>query len=109
MGIWIEIVTLLIPGFNDSDEELRQLTEFLADVSPDIPWHVTAFHQDYKMTSPPIRARKTCSAPPPSPRIWIAYIYAGNLSGQVKLGRHTLPSVCALLIQRHDIRSKSTI
>ena len=52
-GVWLEIVTLLIPGFNDGDEELRALTTFLASVSPDIPWHVTAFHQDYKMTDPP--------------------------------------------------------
>src|SRR5262249_23922888 len=49
MGIWLEIVTLLIPGFNDSDDELRRLGEFLSSVSPDIPWHVTAFHKDYKM------------------------------------------------------------
>src|SRR5207244_9907858 len=45
MGIWLEIVTLLIPGFNDGNNELRQLTEFLSGISPDIPWHVTAFHQ----------------------------------------------------------------
>ena len=51
-GIWLEIVTLLIPGFNDSNNELRNLTNFLAGVSVDIPWHVTAFHQDYKMISP---------------------------------------------------------
>ena len=49
-GVWVEIVTLLMPGFNDSEAELRGLTEFLAGVSPDIPWHVTAFHQDYRMT-----------------------------------------------------------
>src|SRR4030095_16808004 len=48
-GVWLEIVTLLIPGFNDSEIELRGLTRFLAGVSPDIPWHVTAFHQDYRM------------------------------------------------------------
>ena len=52
MGVWLEIVTLLIPGFNDSDDELRKLTGFVARMSPDIPWHVTAFHQDYKMASP---------------------------------------------------------
>src|SRR5215467_10801898 len=52
LGIWIEIVTLLIPGFNDSNEELCGLAEFLASVSVDIPWHVTAFHKDYKMTDP---------------------------------------------------------
>ena len=52
MGFWVEIVTLLIPGFNDSRDELTRLTEFVAGVSPDIPWHVTAFHGDYKMTEP---------------------------------------------------------
>src|SRR5215211_5838288 len=51
-GIWLEIVTLLIPGFNDSEAELRGLTSFVAGVSPDIPWHVTAFHQDYHMHDP---------------------------------------------------------
>ena len=51
-GVWVEIVTLLVPGFNDSDEELTALTEFLASVSRDIPWHVTAFHQDYRMLDP---------------------------------------------------------
>ena len=52
MGFWVEIVTLLIPGFNDSRDELLRLTAFIASVSPDIPWHVTAFHGDYKMTGP---------------------------------------------------------
>ena len=42
----------MIPGFNDSDDELTRLAEFLARVSPDTPWHVTAFHKDYKMTDP---------------------------------------------------------
>ena len=49
-GFWEEIVTLVIPGFNDSEDELRRAAEFIASVSPDIPWHVTAFHQDYRMT-----------------------------------------------------------
>ena len=49
-GVWLEIVTLLIPGFNDAADELRRLTAFLVGVSPDIPWHVTAFHPDYGMT-----------------------------------------------------------
>ena len=52
MGFWLEIVTLVIAGFNDSDDELTRLAEFLAGVSPDIPWHVTAFHKDYKMSDP---------------------------------------------------------
>ena len=51
-GFWLEIVTLVVPGFNDSEEELREIARFLVSVSPDIPWHVTAFHKDYKMTGP---------------------------------------------------------
>ena len=46
-----EVVTLVIPGFNDSNEELWE-ARFLASLSLDIPWHVTAFHKDYKMTEP---------------------------------------------------------
>ena len=52
MGFWTEIVTLVVPGFNDSDDELRQIADFLVAISPDIPWHVTAFHKNYKMTDP---------------------------------------------------------
>src|SRR5215472_12018283 len=48
-GFWEEIVTLVIPDFNDSEDELKSAADFIASVSPDIPWHVTAFHQDYRM------------------------------------------------------------
>src|SRR6185295_13463803 len=54
MGLWLEVVTLVIPGFNDSDTELRAMAEFLASVSVDIPWHVTAFHPDYRMDDTPL-------------------------------------------------------
>ena len=84
MGIWLEIVTLLIPGFNDSDAELRRLTEFLASVSPDIPWHVTAFHQDYKMTSPEdTRPEDLLRAAAIGREAGLHYIYCGNLPGHV--------------------------
>jgi pyruvate formate lyase activating enzyme len=83
-GVWVEIVTLLIPGFNDGDEELRGLTAFLAGVSPDIPWHVTAFHPDYKMTEV---AATTAAMLRHAARIGqdagLRYVYAGNLPGRV--------------------------
>ena len=47
-GIWVEVVTLLVPGLNDDPAELQEAARFLAGVSPDIPWHITAFHPDYK-------------------------------------------------------------
>ncbi|HXY49521.1 MAG TPA: AmmeMemoRadiSam system radical SAM enzyme, partial [Terriglobales bacterium] len=83
-GIWLEVVTLLIPGFNDSDDELRRLTEFLAGVSPNIPWHVTAFHKDYKMTDPEnTRPRDLLRATEIGKRSGLRYVYAGNLPGMV--------------------------
>jgi pyruvate formate lyase activating enzyme len=52
MGFWVEVVTLLVPGFNDSTEEVRRAAKYLAGVSEQIPWHVSAFRKDYKMTDP---------------------------------------------------------
>jgi pyruvate formate lyase activating enzyme len=102
MGIWLEIVTLLIPGFNDSDDELRKLTAFLADVSPDIPWHVTAFHQDYKMTSPAdTRPEDLLRAATIGRAAGLRYIYAGNLPGRVADLENTSCRQCGeVLIER---------
>ncbi|HMK22945.1 MAG TPA: AmmeMemoRadiSam system radical SAM enzyme [Terriglobales bacterium] len=84
MGLWLEIVTLLIPGFNDSESELGGLTEFLAGISPDIPWHVTAFRGDYKMTdSRDTRPDDLLRAVEIGRRAGLRHIYAGNLPGRV--------------------------
>jgi pyruvate formate lyase activating enzyme len=83
-GIWVEIVTLLIPGFNDGEQELRGLTEFIAAVSVDIPWHVTAFHQDYKMTDPAnTTAADLLRAVQIARDAGLRYIYPGNMPGRV--------------------------
>jgi len=84
MGIWLEIVTLLVPGFNDSDDELKALTEFVAGVSPDIPWHVTAFHKDYKMDDPDdTRPEDLLRAAQIGRNAGLHFVYAGNLPGMV--------------------------
>jgi pyruvate formate lyase activating enzyme len=84
MDFWVEIVTLLIPGFNNSRDELNQLTAFLASVSPDIPWHVTAFHADYKMTDTEnTTAEMLLEAAEIGRGNGLRYIYAGNLPGRV--------------------------
>ena len=84
MDVWLELVTLLIPGFNDSEDELKRLTEFVAGVSPDIPWHVTAFHGDYKMTEPSNTTPKMLqNAAAIGAAAGLRYVYAGNLPGQV--------------------------
>lgn len=84
MGIWLEIVTLLIPGFNDGDDELKRLTAFVAEVSPDIPWHVTAFHGDYRMTATPdTTAEMLLRASAIGRDAGLRYVYPGNLPGRV--------------------------
>jgi pyruvate formate lyase activating enzyme len=102
MGLWVEIVTLLIPGFNDSDDELKRLTEFVASVSTDIPWHVTAFHKDYKMTDPAdTKPRDLRRAVEIGTRAGLRYIYAGNLPGRVdELEDTRCPHCAATLIKR---------
>ena len=103
MGFWVEIVTLLIPGFNDSRDELTRLTAFVAGVSPDIPWHVTAFHGDYKMTDPQNTTPEMLLAAADIGRAnGLRYVYAGNLPGQVGTLEDTHCAACGeLLVARY--------
>jgi pyruvate formate lyase activating enzyme len=99
MGVWLEIVTLLIPGFNDSRDEIERLTTFVAGVSPDIPWHVTAFHGDYKMTDPEnTTAAMLLAAADIGRRNGLRHVYAGNLPGQVGDLEDTRCSACGLVV-----------
>jgi pyruvate formate lyase activating enzyme len=102
MGFWMEIVTLVIPGWNDSSGELAAAARFIASVSPDIPWHVTAFHGDYRMTG---HSSTTAAALLRAARIGQAeglrFVYAGNLPGQVGPYEHThCPGCRAVLVER---------
>ena len=103
MGFWVEIVTLLIKGFNDSDDELKRLAEFVAGVSPDIPWHVTAFHKDYKMTDPadttPQMLKRAVGI---GKAAGLRFVYAGNMPGRVgDLENTYCPNCAKLLIERN--------
>ena len=109
MDVWLELVTLLIPGFNDSEDELKRLTEFVARVSPDIPWHVTAFHGDYKMTEPsnttPQMLQKAAEI---GASAGLHYVYAGNLPGRVGHLEHThCPQCQEVLIERYGYLIRS--
>src|SRR6201993_4925763 len=105
MGLWLEIVTLLIPNFNDSDEELRKLTDFVASVSPDIPWHITAFHTDYKMQGDGQRdttVEDLLRAAEIAQQAGLRYVYAGNLPGMVEEWEDTrCPQCHETLIRRY--------
>jgi pyruvate formate lyase activating enzyme len=102
-GFWLEIVTLVIPGFNDSTDELKAAADFIASVSPDIPWHVTAFHQDYKMTGPDnTSVEKLIAAAEIGYGAGLNFVYAGNLPGRVGKYENTFCSNCkATLIERY--------
>jgi AmmeMemoRadiSam system radical SAM enzyme len=102
-GFWEEIVTLVIPGFNDSEDELRRAADFIAGVSPDIPWHVTAFHQDYKMTeNANTTAEQLIRACEIGREAGLRYVYAGNLPGKVGRWENTYCPACdELLVERY--------
>jgi pyruvate formate lyase activating enzyme len=105
-GFWLEVVTLVVPGFNDSDEELRDIARFLVSVSPDVPWHVTAFHQDYKMTDPENTDVKTLlRAAEIGAAEGLRFVYAGNLPGRLAHWENTYcPGCRALLVERVGFR-----
>jgi pyruvate formate lyase activating enzyme len=105
MGFWLEVVTLVVPGFNDSEAELRQIAEFLAGISPDIPWHVTAFHRDYKMMGPADTPPETLLRAAAAGReAGLRYVYAGNLPGLAGLEDTHCPGCGATLIERRGFR-----
>ena len=102
MGFWLEVVTLVIPGFNDGDAELRDIARFLVGVSPDIPWHVTAFRPEYKMTDRGATPVKTLlRAAELGLGEGLRYVYAGNLPGRVGTLEDThCPGCRTVLIER---------
>jgi pyruvate formate lyase activating enzyme len=107
LGLWVEVVTLVIPGFNDSPEELMDAARFISSISPDIPWHVTAFHPDYKMTDPsPTSPRTLLQAAEIGEEAGLHYVYVGNLPmgnlpGRVKNYEDTrCPKCQAVVVER---------
>ncbi len=105
-GIWVEIVTLLVPGLNDEAAELRDLTGFLAGLSPDLPWHVTAFHPAYKMADAACTtASMLAGAVAIGREAGLRFVYAGNLPGQVASAEDTRCPTCSrTLVQRRGYR-----
>lgn len=107
LGVWVEITTLVIPGWNDSDQELTEIANFIRALDPQMPWHVTAFHPTYKMTdreaTPPAtlkRAREIGLA------AGLKFVYTGNLPGAE--GESTYcPNCRETLIERRGFLAKA--
>ena len=105
IGMWVEVTTLLIPGWNDDPHELKQAAEWLASVDPEMPWHVTAFHPDYKMLDTPrtrpeslIRARQI------GLDAGLKYVYVGNVGMEYSQYESTACHSCGeKLIERYGM------
>lgn len=101
-GVWLEVVTLCVPGLNDSPEELRDIARFLVSISPDIPWHVTAFHPDYRMSAPaPTTVHGLLRAAEIGRGEGLRFVYVGNVPGAASEWEQTrCPDCSTLLIAR---------
>lgn len=105
-GIHLEITTLVIPTLNDSAGELKEIAEFIKRISPDIPWHVTAFHPQYQLLNlPPTTPAKLEKAWEIGKRAGLNYVYVGNIPNNEH--NHTFCPQCgALLIERSGYDTK---
>lgn len=100
-GFWLEVVTLLIPGFNDSDSEIGAMGAFLSEVSRDIPWHLTAFHPDHLMTDvPPTPAATLYRAREIAMARGLRYVYCGNVRGA--RGQNTVCPACGKAVIKRE-------
>jgi pyruvate formate lyase activating enzyme len=103
-GFWVEIVTLVVPGFSDDPDDLKRMADFLASVDPLMPWHMTAFHPDYKMTDGYRRTTvdDLMRIVEFGKSAGLKYMYPGNLPGQVGQWENTRCHHCeATVIERH--------
>jgi pyruvate formate lyase activating enzyme len=100
LGFWLEITTLVVPTKNDSDDELGKIAEFIRSLGPEVPWHVSAFHPDYKMTDlPRTSVTKLRRARQIGLNAGLRYVYTGNIPGDE--GECTFCYHCgAMVIQR---------
>ncbi|MDA8165432.1 MAG: AmmeMemoRadiSam system radical SAM enzyme [Desulfobacteraceae bacterium] len=104
LGVWVEITTLVIPGWNDSPEELRDIARFVKGIDASIPWHVTAFHPTHKMMDrPPTPASTLRLAREIGLEEGLRYVYQGNIPGEG--GENTFCPQCGTeVISRYGFR-----
>ncbi|HVN72913.1 MAG TPA: radical SAM protein, partial [Desulfomonilia bacterium] len=96
-GIWIEITTLLIPGENDSDEEVRDIASFISSISPDIPWHISRYYPRYKYdAAPPTPVATIERACEIGLSEGLHFVYSGNVVGHE--GENTYCPNCKKMI-----------
>jgi pyruvate formate lyase activating enzyme len=99
--VWTEVTTLLIPGHNDGDDELNELTDWFArELGPDVPLHFSAFHPDFKMLDVPATPPETLSRARRIARSkGLHYVYTGNVHDKAGDATHC-PGCGEVVIQR---------
>lgn len=98
--VWVEVTTLLIPGLNDSDEELRAAAEWMVQLNPDIPWHFSAFFPAYHMTDRlPTPLSTLLRAAHIAREAGMRYVYLGNVR-DTEFSQTRCPHCATLLIRR---------
>jgi pyruvate formate lyase activating enzyme len=102
-GVHLELTTLIVPGLNDSAEETRLCAEYIAGVSPEIPWHLSAYHPDYRYDAPPT-SPASLTAIARMGREHLSYVYTGNISGE---NDTRCPHCGAVLVSRRGYRVDS--
>jgi pyruvate formate lyase activating enzyme len=80
-GIWLEVTTLLIPGLNDSYEELENIAGFLSGISTTLPWHISAYYPQYKSKIGPTQVKSIIKAIEIGKKSGLKYVYGGNIHG----------------------------
>jgi pyruvate formate lyase activating enzyme len=105
-GMWIEVTTLIEPNHNDDEKGLTEIAEFLAGVSPDMPWHISRYFPCYKMTDPPTPLSTLEKAYEVGKRAGIKYVYVGNVFSGEKENTYC-PQCQTLLIERHGYSVQS--
>jgi pyruvate formate lyase activating enzyme len=106
-GIFVEVTTLIVPGENDSSDEIKQIADFVASVSPEIPWHVSRFHPQYRQSDKDWTPSDTIfDALETGKASGLKYVYAGNLpAGKYE---HTYCPHCGeLVVERSGFSSRS--
>jgi pyruvate formate lyase activating enzyme len=114
LGIWVEVTTLLIPGLNDGEEELRELADFLRSLGAETPWHISRFHPRYRMTEkPPTPVDSIHRAMRIGKSAGLKYVYSGNIPGDsgentscARCG-HLLIGRCGFAVERLDMKGSA--
>ena len=100
LGVWVEVTTLIIPDYNDSEEQLRDIAEFIKSVDVAIPWHVTQFYPTHKLTDKPRTPVKTLrKARDIGFQAGLKYVYEGNVPGEGRENTYC-PNCKEVLIER---------